>query len=98
VTSHSTDVLSTDAVAEALRGLPGWQLDGDAIARTYTHPDFRVAVAFVGYVAEIAEKLGHHPDIDVRYNKVRLAVTTHDAGGLTEKDLELARTVDAAGA
>lgn len=89
--------LSTDAVRDALEGLPGWRLDGDAITRTYTHPDFRVAVAFVGYVAEIAEKLGHHPDIDVRYNEVRLAVTTHDAGGLTEKDLELARTVDAAG-
>ena len=89
--------LTPDAVDEALRGLPGWQRDGDAIARTYTHPDFRVAIAFVGYVAEIAEKLGHHPDIDVRYNQVRLAVTTHDAGGLTDKDLELARTVDAAG-
>jgi len=88
--------LSTEAVREALRSLPGWQLDGDSIERTYVHPDFRVAIAFVAYVAEIAEKLGHHPDIDVRYNQVRLAVTTHDAGGLTDKDLELARTVDAA--
>ena len=89
--------LSAEAVRDALEALPGWQLEGDAIARTYVHPDFRVAIAFVGYVAEIAEKLGHHPDVDVRYNEVRLAVTTHDAGGLTEKDLELARTVDGVG-
>lgn len=86
--------LTDDQIRQALDSLPGWQRDGDMIARTYTHPDFRVAIGFVGYVAEIAENLGHHPDIDVRYNEVRLAVTTHDAGGLTEKDLELARTVD----
>lgn len=89
--------LTDDQIRQALDSLPGWQRDGDMIARTYTHPDFRVAMAFVGYVAEIAENQGHHPDIDVRYNEVRLAVTTHDAGGLTEKDLELARTVDGVG-
>ena len=89
--------LSQDAVRQALEELPGWSLEGDAIVRTYEHPDFRVAVAFVGYVAEVAEKLGHHPDVDLRYNRVRLAVTTHDAGGLTAKDLELARTVDRVG-
>lgn len=89
--------LTHDAVRQALESLPGWQLEGDAITRTYVHADFRVAIAFVAYVAEVAEKLGHHPDLDVRYNRVRLAVTTHDAGGLTEKDLELARAVDATG-
>ena len=86
--------LSDDQIHQALADLPGWGREGDAIARTYRHPDFRTAMAFVGFVAEVAENLGHHPDIDVRYNEVRLAVTTHDAGGLTEKDLELARTVD----
>lgn len=89
--------LSQEAVRRALEELPGWERRGDAIERTYEHADFRVAVAFVGYVAEVAEKLGHHPDVDLRYNKVRLAVTTHDAGGLTEKDLELARAVDRVG-
>jgi len=89
--------LTHDAVREALKSLPGWQLEGDVIHRTYVHADFRIAIAFVNYVAEVAEKLGHHPDVDVRYDKVRLAVTTHDAGGLTKKDLELARSVDAAG-
>lgn len=89
--------LSDDQIRQALADLPGWEREGDAIARTYRHPDFRTALAFVNYVAEVAENLGHHPDVDIRYNEVRLAVTTHDAGGLTEKDLELARTVDHAG-
>lgn len=87
-----------DADLEAgLVRLPGWARDGDSIRRTYEHADFRVALAFVAYVGEIAEQLGHHPDIDIRYNRVRLAVTTHDAGGLTDKDLELARRVDGVG-
>lgn len=86
--------LGSDAVREHLDSLPGWELDGEMITRTYEHPDFRTAMAFVNFVAEVAEKLGHHPDVDVRYDTVRLAVVTHDAGGLTEKDFELARTVD----
>lgn len=77
-----------------LAELPGWRQQGDAIERTYTFADFRVALAFVAFVGEVAEALGHHPDVDIRYNRVRLAVTTHDAGGLTAKDLELARRVD----
>ena len=80
-----------------LAELPGWRLQGAAIERTYTFANFRVALAFVGFVGEVAEELGHHPDVDVRYNRVRLAVTTHDAGGLTAKDLELARRVDQRG-
>ncbi|HEX2254705.1 MAG TPA: 4a-hydroxytetrahydrobiopterin dehydratase [Thermoanaerobaculia bacterium] len=87
--------LDDDALHEGLAALPGWQREGDVIARTYRHASFRAAVAFVAYVAEVAEALGHHPDVDIRYDRVRLAVTTHDAGGLTEKDLELARRVDA---
>lgn len=89
--------LTDEQVRQALESLPGWERDGDVISRTYQHPDFRTALAFVNFVAEVAEKQGHHPDVDIRYDKVRLAVTTHDAGGLTEKDLELARTVDHAG-
>lgn len=78
----------------ALRDLPGWSRDGETLRRTYHLPGFRAALAFVQYVGEVAEALGHHPDIDVRYDRVTLAVTTHDAGGLTAKDLQLARTVD----
>jgi len=86
--------LSDTDLDTGLGRLPGWSREGDTIARTYEHADFRVALAFVRYVGEIAEAMGHHPDIDVRYNRVRLAVTTHDAGGLTDKDLELARRID----
>lgn len=89
--------LTDDQIRNALASLPGWSREGDTLTRTYAHPDFRTAMAFVNFVAEVAEKQGHHPDVDIRYNEVRLAVTTHDAGGLTEKDLELARTVDHAG-
>lgn len=86
--------LNDQEIDRGLAGLPGWRREGDAIARTYRHASFPAAVAFVAYVAEVAEALGHHPDVDVRYDRVRLAVTTHDAGGLTDKDLELARRVD----
>jgi 4a-hydroxytetrahydrobiopterin dehydratase len=86
--------LTPQDLATGLEQLPGWSREGEAIERTYSFPDFRVALAFVGFVGEVAEQLGHHPDIDVRYNKVRLAVTTHDAGGHTDKDLELARRID----
>lgn len=92
--TESADRLDSAALEGHLADVPGWQRDGDTIHRTYGHADFRVAMAFVGFVAEVAENLGHHPDIDVRYNRVRLAVTTHDAGGLTEKDFALARAVD----
>ena len=86
--------LSDADLETGLDRLPGWTRDGDAITRTYEHADFRVALAFVRYVGEIAESMGHHPDVEIRYNRVRLAVTTHDAGGLTDKDLELARRID----
>ena len=70
---------------------------GGAIERTYALPTFRASLAFVAYVGELAEAKNHHPDIDIRYNKVTLALSTHDAGGITAKDFELARLVDAAG-
>lgn len=86
--------LTPDDLESGLARLPGWHRDGDAISRTYGFANFRVALAFVAFVGEVAEELGHHPDIDIRYDKVRLAVTTHDAGGLTAKDLELAGRID----
>ena len=89
--------LTKKELKAGLADLPGWRQQGDAIERTYAFSNFRVALAFVGFAGEVAEELGHHPDIDVRYNRVRLAVTTHDAGGLTAKDLELARRLDQRG-
>jgi len=78
----------------ALAALPQWQRNGEIISRTFEFADFPVAMNFVNAVAELAEQAQHHPDIDVRWNKVTLALTTHDAGGLTEKDFALARQCD----
>lgn len=89
--------LSPEEIESGLANLPGWRRTGDEIERTYELPDFRTALAFVGYVGELAEQMGHHPDVDVRYSKVRLALSTHSEGGLTENDLELARRIDRVG-
>jgi 4a-hydroxytetrahydrobiopterin dehydratase len=82
-------------IVQALRQTPGWERTGAEIRRTYRFGDFREALAFVNRVGELAERAGHHPDIDIRYNTVTLALTTHDAGGLSAKDFDLARAIDA---
>jgi len=82
-------------ITSALAALPQWKREGEIISRTFQFKDFPAAMKFVNAVAEIAEQTQHHPDIDVRWNKVSLALTTHDAGGLTEKDFALARQCDA---
>src|SRR5215472_3824646 len=89
--------LSQSDAEDRLRSLPQWKIEAGELARTYTHKDFRDALAFVNKVGDIAEKAGHHPDIDIRYNKVRLGLVTHDAGGLTAKDFDLAAAVDRLG-
>jgi 4a-hydroxytetrahydrobiopterin dehydratase len=85
-------VLSPEMVQEKLGSLPQWKLEGKEIVRHYQFPDFVAAMAFVNQVAEKAEKAGHHPDI--RYNKVRLGLVSHDNGGLTERDMKMAQTID----
>lgn len=80
----------------ALLTLPSWKRSGEMISRTFAFTDFAAAMKFVNVVAALAEQAQHHPDIDVRWNQVTLALTTHDAGGLTEKDFALARACDAA--
>jgi 4a-hydroxytetrahydrobiopterin dehydratase len=87
--------LDAAKIAPALAALPEWQRNGEIISRTFEFEDFPAAMKFVNAVAELAEAAQHHPDIDVRWNKVTLALTTHDAGGLTEKDFALARHCDA---
>ena len=86
-------------VTSRLEDLPGWSLrrGGGAIERTYVLPSFRASLAFVAFVGEIAEAKNHHPDVDIRYNRVTLAWSTHDAGGITPKDFELAGLVDGIG-
>ncbi len=78
----------------ALSDLSQWKRDGQIISRTYVFPDFVAAMKFVNIVADLAEQAQHHPDVDIRWNKVTLALTTHDAGGLTEKDFALAKQCD----
>ncbi|HET6218171.1 MAG TPA: 4a-hydroxytetrahydrobiopterin dehydratase [Acidobacteriaceae bacterium] len=87
-------VLTPEAVQERLRSLAQWKLEGKEIVRQYQFADFAAAMVFVNQVAEKAEKAGHHPDIDIRYNKVRLALVSHDQGGLTERDMRMAQTID----
>jgi 4a-hydroxytetrahydrobiopterin dehydratase len=86
--------LSESEIKTRLSSLPGWQIEAGELTRIFIHQDFRAALAFVNKVGELAEKAGHHPDLDIRYNKVRLGLITHDAGGLTAKDFDLAASVD----
>jgi len=86
--------LKASKIKTALAAVPEWKRRRDTIARTYQFKDFPAAIKFVDAVAKLAEKAWHHPDIDIRWNKVVLALTTHDAGGLTEKDFVLARKFD----
>jgi 4a-hydroxytetrahydrobiopterin dehydratase len=85
-------------VSTRLAAVPRWKEQGSEIVRTFEFRDFRAALAFVNKVGDLAEKAGHHPDIDIRWNKVKLALTTHDSGGLTGKDFDLAAEIDLAGA
>ena len=86
--------LDRQQVAEQMQRLPEWTLQGDQIERQLTFQDFVDAMIFVNKLAEVAEELGHHPDIRIVYNRVNLALSTHDAGGLTQKDFQLAQRID----
>ncbi len=88
--------LSAPQIKSSLATVPAWKRKGNAVVRTFQFTDFVVAMKFVNAVAKLAEKAAHHPDIDIRWNKVSLLLTTHDAGGLTEKDFALAMKCDAA--
>jgi 4a-hydroxytetrahydrobiopterin dehydratase len=87
--------LSDDEIASRLEALAEWSQPGEEIQRTYRFADFVAAMAFVAAVAEHAEKVAHHPDILIRYSRVTLSLSTHDAGGITEKDFDFARAADA---
>ncbi|MEE8218894.1 MAG: 4a-hydroxytetrahydrobiopterin dehydratase [Vicinamibacteria bacterium] len=87
------DPLSDAEITKRLAGLPGWERDGNQIRRTFEFDDFKSSMTFVNRVAELAEAADHHPDIDIRYSKVTLTLSTHDAGGLTGRDFDLAGQV-----
>ena len=88
------DTLSQEQIAAALSELNGWGLDGEALTRTFRFADFVHAIGFVEHLAEVAEEKQHHPDIDIRYNKVTLQRSTHSAGGVTQRDVELAEAIE----
>jgi 4a-hydroxytetrahydrobiopterin dehydratase len=83
-------------VGQWLERVPDWQRVGNEIERTFRFRDFREAIAFVVQVALLAERMDHHPDIEIRYRQVTLRLSTHSAGGLTEKDFHLAQQIDTA--
>ena len=85
--------LTQTQVEEKLQTLPDWTTDGETITRTFKFKDFVSAIDFVNKLVEPAEKAGHHPDIAISYNKVTIDLTTHDAGGITQKDFDLAKTI-----
>lgn len=77
-------------IQEKLKTCSGWSRQGDEIVKTFTFQTFTKSIQFVDQLAILAEQMNHHPDIDIRYNKVSLLLTTHDANGLTENDFALA--------
>lgn len=87
-------LLSHDQIAKELKGLKGWQLAGKEIKKTFELKDFAHSIGFVASVSLLAERANHHPDIDIRWNKVSLSLSTHSAGGLTEKDFNLAHQIE----
>jgi 4a-hydroxytetrahydrobiopterin dehydratase len=87
--------LSDDEIKTRLSRLQGWARQESSIQRTFSFDDFKGAMAFVNRVADLAEAADHHPDIDIRYSKVTLTLSTHDAGGLTERDFSLAEKIGA---
>ena len=88
------DLLDSSEINTHLKKVPEWEHDKKKIERVFEFDDFTEAIDFVNAVAEIAEEQEHHPDIDVRYNKVKLMISTHNKGGLTELDFQLAERID----
>ncbi|HJZ49688.1 MAG TPA: 4a-hydroxytetrahydrobiopterin dehydratase [Roseiflexaceae bacterium] len=86
--------LSNSEIETRLEDLVDWTREGNEIRKVFKLASFPGAIAFVTQVGFLAEAAGHHPDIDIRWRKVSLALTTHDAGGLTEKDFDLAAQID----
>ncbi|MFQ5911701.1 MAG: 4a-hydroxytetrahydrobiopterin dehydratase [Nitrospinota bacterium] len=87
--------LAQAQIEQALKDLPGWAREGEAIVKTFGFEWFTPAMGFVTKVALLAERFDHHPDIDIRYKTVRILLTSHDSGGVTERDVNLAKEIEA---
>jgi len=90
----STMRLHANQVSANLRKVQGWKLQGRRISRTFIFEDFMQVIRFVNRLAKVAEGMNHHPDMSIKYNKIRLSLTTHDEGGLTSKDFRLAKKIN----
>ncbi|OFX17960.1 hypothetical protein A3K71_03020 [archaeon RBG_16_50_20] len=86
--------LTNKQIRTQVATLDGWRLRGKRISKFFVFEDFMQGVRFLNRVAKLAEAMNHHPDIDIRYNKIKLSLTTHDEGGLTMRDFKLARNID----
>jgi 4a-hydroxytetrahydrobiopterin dehydratase len=89
------ELLSDEEITERLAGVEGWQREGDEIRKTFENGDFVGSAEFVKRLVEPAEDMGHHPDLEISWDKVTVSITNHAAGGLTEADFELAGRIDA---
>lgn len=89
-----TTRLDEQRIAERLSDVPAWHREGDAIVRRLRLPSFKDAIDLVNQVAELADRADHHPDMLIQYRDVQLTLTTHDAGGLSDRDFDLAQTID----
>jgi 4a-hydroxytetrahydrobiopterin dehydratase len=89
-----TKALNASEIEKVLKTHSAWKLQGGKLVREWTFKDFVEAMRFVDRVAVIAEAAGHHPDIDIRYNRVLLGLVSHDAGGITERDAAMAARID----
>jgi 4a-hydroxytetrahydrobiopterin dehydratase len=88
------NALNAAQIEEVLKTHPAWKLQGGKLVREWAFKDFVEAMKFVNRVAGVAEDAGHHPDIDIRYNQVLLGLVSHDAGGITKRDIAMASTID----
>jgi 4a-hydroxytetrahydrobiopterin dehydratase len=91
---NSVALLSNDELRQQLDKLNGWGQNGNAIVRRFEFADFKAAMAFVNKIADAAEAANHHPDITINYNKVTLLLTSHDSGGVTDRDARMAAKID----
>ena len=87
-------VLSDIEIQRALGNLPGWSRRAEVITKIFTMPTFLDGIGFVTRIADAAEGVQHHPDIDIRFTKITIALSTHDAGGLTQQDIDMAGTIE----
>lgn len=86
--------LSPGQITDKLKTLPGWEHKGEAIAKQYTFKEFMDGIRFLNRIAEVAEQMDHHPDVTINYRRITFTLSTHDQGGITEKDFVLAGSIE----